>query len=98
MMKTNFWLDLDIPEFLRISSEERARAWREWRGWDAKPATPTAPNAMKLELEQRKRAKTRARINKMLAIKAERDAFNSIPKSRRRWDVNLSRFIEDPTT
>jgi hypothetical protein len=32
------WADLDIPDFLRISAEERQKAWHEWRGFPSQPA------------------------------------------------------------
>jgi hypothetical protein len=37
-MTNDPWTDLDIPDFLRISAEERHKAWREWRGFPSQPA------------------------------------------------------------
>jgi hypothetical protein len=90
---TDPWADLDIPEFLRISAEQRAQAWKEWRGFPSSSApAPTSESKVQAEIEQRRRAKTRARIDKMLAIKRERNNFNSIPKSKRRWNPTNCRF------
>jgi hypothetical protein len=89
---------LSIPDFMRIPAEERRRAWAEWKGWLTRPAPTNAPtNAVREEFEQRQRAKTQARISKMKALKAERDTFSSIPRSRRRWDPTRCKFISEST-
>jgi hypothetical protein len=88
----------DIPGFLRISAADRRAAWREWKGFPSRPAPAAGTeSAVRAELEERRRAKTAGRIGKMLAIKAERDAFNAIPKSRRRWDPGQCRFVAEST-
>jgi hypothetical protein len=82
---------LDIPEFLKVSAEQRRQAWEEL----GQAATP--PPAAQRELErlraERKKFKTRERIAALKARKAERDAFDSIPRSERRWDLNTSRWV-----
>jgi hypothetical protein len=46
------------------------------------------------EYAQRKRQHKRERLLRFLALRKERETFMSIPKSKRRWDVNLSRWVE----
>lgn len=55
--------------------------------------TPQEEAAARASWAERKREKSRARIAKMLARKRERDAFNSIPASKRTWCVNTSRWV-----
>jgi len=56
------------------------------------PLTGAAAEVAK-EVAEQKAAKTKARVGKMKAIKTERDAMNAIPRSKRRWDVNTSKWI-----
>lgn len=84
--------DLSIPDFLRISSEERAQAWERtpprpmpaFAG--AKPASNDTSEFAKAE-EERKTLKTKARIRKMLAKKA------AVDPTTHYWDARSNRWI-----
>jgi hypothetical protein len=47
------------------------------------------------EYAQEKRVIRRNKLDRFLALKREHEQFQSIPKSKRRWDTRLSRWIED---
>jgi hypothetical protein len=91
--------DLDIPKFLRISAADRRAAWLTWTGFPQSTSAParTPVSVVQAEIAERKRAKTKARIGRMLAVKAEREQFGAIPRSKRRWDVNTCRFVAEST-
>jgi len=49
---------------------------------------------LQAEIDAKRKQKIRARLSKFLGLKAERAAHDAIPKSKRRWDTNRSRWIE----
>lgn len=56
--------------------------------------TPKEEAAARVAWAERKKAKSRGRIAKMLAIKQEREQFNAIPASRRVWCMKTCRWID----
>ena len=82
--------DLDIPEFLKISQADRAKAWSTY-----KPVlTPSMIQQREVERlrAEHKREQTKARIADLKARKKERDEFRALPKSKRRWNVTTSQW------
>ncbi len=47
------------------------------------------------EVKAAKAAKTKGRIDKLKALKTERDALGSIPKSQLRWDTSKSQWVSE---
>jgi hypothetical protein len=82
---------LAIPEFLKISDRQRRQAREELK------EAETPKQAARREIErlraEHKKLETQERIAALKARKAERDAFYSIPRSQRRWDVSASRWV-----
>lgn len=56
--------------------------------------TPQEEAACRAIWSERKKAKSRGRVAKMLAMKRERDERDAIPSSRRTWCPKTSRWID----
>lgn len=85
---------LEIPAFLKLSKEERAEGWRNMPPprapivFEVPPTSDPATEALRLELAAGKKAKTRARIDKLLASKE-----TPIDRSEQRWDARSNRWV-----
>lgn len=83
--------DLTIPDFLRLTPEQRAAGWirnppKPWPAFE----TPRFRPEVSPEFEQQRRNKTAIRINRMLA----KSAFNDIPARYREWDERTGKFVD----
>lgn len=89
---------LDIPECLKISAEERAKAW-EGHVFTCVPAfaavkTETADTiAFRAQAEADRKVKTDNRIAKLKAKQAAKAA--PVDMSNMRWDSRRNKFVPD---
>lgn len=85
--------DLDIPDFLRITQDERKAAWARF---DAKRAVPPADyaqlasRALEAHHAETRKRKSRGRVATMLARKNDRAALDDGMV----WDVQTAKWIK----
>ena len=84
---------LDVPEFLKLTAEQRRKAW------EANPPKPSTAQVEQNNLRQLQIAadkeRKREKLKMFLAKRKEREQLQSIPKSKRRWDVAQCKWVHD---
>jgi hypothetical protein len=80
----------DIPDFLRLSPEQRRAAW-ERNPPKAVVSGPQPTDAIREQLKAEKKAKAYTRIAKL----KEKQALDAIPKSQRRWDATRNKWVQE---